>query len=58
MLGALAVGAAFGYGAQRGAFCMSSGFRGVIEGESPTGTSCSCWVCRPEAGSRRAGTDL
>ncbi len=33
MLGALAVGAAFGYGAQRGAFCMNSGFRGVIEGE-------------------------
>ena len=33
LLGALAVGAAFGYGAQRGAFCMNSGFRGVIEGE-------------------------
>ena len=32
-LAALVVGAAFGYGAQRGAFCMSSGFRGVIEGE-------------------------
>jgi hypothetical protein len=33
VFGALAVGAAFGYGAQRGAFCMNSGFRGVIEGE-------------------------
>src|SRR5258708_12805282 len=32
-LGALVVGAAFGYGAQRGAFCMNSGFRGAIEGE-------------------------
>jgi len=32
-LGALAVGTAFGYGAQRGAFCMNSGFRGAIEGE-------------------------
>jgi uncharacterized membrane protein YedE/YeeE len=31
--GALAVGAAFGYGAQRGAFCMNSGFRAVLEGE-------------------------
>lgn len=31
--GALAVGAAFGYGAQRGAFCMNSGFRGALEGE-------------------------
>jgi hypothetical protein len=33
MLGALAVGVAFGYGAQRGAFCMSSGLRGVLDGE-------------------------
>jgi len=33
LLGALVVGAAFGYGAQRGAFCMNSGFRGAIEGE-------------------------
>ena len=33
MLGALAVGAGFGYGAQRGAFCMNSGFRGALEGE-------------------------
>ena len=33
LFGALAVGAAFGYGAQRGAFCMNSGFRGAIEGE-------------------------
>ena len=33
MLGALAVGVAFGYGSQRGAFCMSSGLRGVLEGE-------------------------
>jgi len=33
LLGALAVGAAFGYGAQRGAFCMNSGFRGALEGE-------------------------
>jgi len=33
LLGALGVGAAFGYGAQRGAFCMNSGFRGAIEGE-------------------------
>jgi hypothetical protein len=31
--GAVGVGAAFGYGAQRGAFCMNSGFRGAIEGE-------------------------
>jgi uncharacterized protein len=31
--GAVLVGAAFGYGAQRGAFCMSSGFRGVVDGE-------------------------
>ena len=31
--GALAVGMAFGYGSQRGAFCMSSGLRGVLEGE-------------------------
>lgn len=33
LMGALAVGAAFGYGAQRGAFCMNSGFRGVLDGE-------------------------
>ena len=33
LLGGLAVGAAFGYGAQRGAFCMNSGFRGAVEGE-------------------------
>jgi hypothetical protein len=33
VFGALAVGAAFGYGAQRGAFCMNSGFRGALEGE-------------------------
>ncbi len=33
LLGALAVGSAFGYGAQRGAFCMNSAFRGAIEGE-------------------------
>ena len=33
LLGALAVGAAFGYGAQRGAFCMNSGFRGATEGD-------------------------
>ena len=31
--GALAVGMAFGYGSQRGAFCMSSGLRGVLDGE-------------------------
>lgn len=33
LLGALVAGAAFGYGAQRGAFCMNSGFRGAIEGD-------------------------
>lgn len=33
LLGALAVGAAFGYGAQRGAFCMNSGFRDALEGD-------------------------
>jgi hypothetical protein len=33
MFGALAVGAGFGYGAQRGALCMNSGFRGALEGE-------------------------
>jgi hypothetical protein len=33
MLGALAVGVAFGYASQRGAFCMSSGLRGVLDGE-------------------------
>lgn len=31
--GALAVGAAFGYGAQRGAFCMNSGFRNAVGGD-------------------------
>ena len=31
---ALAVGAAFGYGAQRGGFCMNSGFRAVLAGET------------------------
>ena len=33
LLGALAVGAAFGYGAHRGAFCMNSGFREALEGD-------------------------
>ena len=33
-LGALAVGIAFGYGAQRGAFCLNSGFRAVLDGET------------------------
>lgn len=33
LLGALAVGAAFGYGAQRGAFCLNSGFRAALGGE-------------------------
>ncbi len=33
LLAALAVGAAFGYGAQRGAFCMNSGFRNALEGD-------------------------
>ena len=33
LLGALAIGAAFGYGAQRGAFCMNSGFRNALEGD-------------------------
>lgn len=33
LAGALAVGAAFGYGAQRGAFCMSSGLRNALEGD-------------------------
>jgi hypothetical protein len=32
-LGALLAGAAFGFAAQRGAFCMNSGFRGAVEGE-------------------------
>jgi hypothetical protein len=31
--GAVVVGAAFGYGAQRGAFCMNSGLREALEGE-------------------------
>jgi uncharacterized membrane protein YedE/YeeE len=33
LLGALMVGIAFGYGAQRGAFCLNSGFRAALEGE-------------------------
>jgi hypothetical protein len=33
LLGAVAVGAAFGYGAQRGAFCLNSGFRAALHGE-------------------------
>jgi hypothetical protein len=33
LLGALGVGAAFGYGAQRGSFCMNSGFRSALEGD-------------------------
>jgi hypothetical protein len=33
ILGALAVGMGFGYASQRGAFCMSSGLRGVLDGE-------------------------
>jgi len=33
LLGALAVGAAFGYGAQRGAFCMNSGFQNATVGD-------------------------
>jgi hypothetical protein len=33
MAGAALVGIAFGYGAQRGSFCMNSGFRGVLDGE-------------------------
>ena len=33
LLGAIVVGAAFGYAGQRGAFCMNSGFRGAIDGE-------------------------
>jgi uncharacterized protein len=32
-LGAVLVGAAFGYAAQRGAFCLNSGFRKVLEGD-------------------------
>ena len=32
-LGAVLVGVAFGYAAQRGAFCLNSGFRKVLEGE-------------------------
>ncbi len=32
-LGAVMVGIAFGYGAQRGAFCLNSGFRAALEGE-------------------------
>ena len=33
LAGALLVGAAFGYGAQRGAFCMNSGFRNALAGD-------------------------
>jgi hypothetical protein len=33
VVGAFTVGAAFGYGAQRGAFCMNSGFRGTVDGD-------------------------
>jgi uncharacterized protein len=33
LLGAVTVGAAFGYAAQRGAFCLNSGFRSVLEGD-------------------------
>jgi uncharacterized protein len=33
-LAGVAVGVAFGYGAQRGAFCMNSGFRAVLDGET------------------------
>jgi hypothetical protein len=33
LVGALVVGAIFGYGAERGAFCMNSGFRGAVEGD-------------------------
>ena len=33
LVGALVVGAIFGYGAQRGAFCMNSGLRGAVEGD-------------------------
>jgi hypothetical protein len=32
-LGAAVVGAAFGYAAQRGAFCLNSGFRNALEGD-------------------------
>jgi uncharacterized membrane protein YedE/YeeE len=33
-LAAVAVGGAFGYGAQHGAFCMNSGFRAALDGET------------------------
>ena len=33
LVGALGLGAAFGYGAQRGAFCMNSGFRNALAGD-------------------------
>jgi uncharacterized membrane protein YedE/YeeE len=33
LLGAAVVGAAFGYGSRRGAFCLNSGLRGVVEGD-------------------------
>jgi hypothetical protein len=33
LLGALVMGAAFGYGSKRGAFCPNPGLRGVVEGD-------------------------
>jgi uncharacterized protein len=33
LAGAVVVGAAFGYAAQRGAFCLNSGFRNALEGD-------------------------
>ncbi len=33
LLGAVMVGVAFGYGAQRGAFCLNSGFRAALDGD-------------------------
>ena len=33
LIGILVVGTAFGYGARRGGFCMSSGFRSALEGD-------------------------
>jgi hypothetical protein len=33
VLGALGVGAAFGYASKREAFCLNSGLRGVVEGD-------------------------
>jgi uncharacterized membrane protein YedE/YeeE len=32
LIGAFIGGVAFGYGAQQGAFCMNSGFRGILDG--------------------------